>query len=444
MVMEKMNKKPKRLFNVLFRIGICLAVLFLGVLGMSKLASLKKPPTEAKTEIHRLRVDTVVAKPEVVPVFISGYGEARSLNEVAVAPEVSGKIVAIHPRLETGEVIPAGDMLFEIDRVNYQSAFKQAEAAGAQWKSTIQRLKKQSGIDAARLKTLQRNQNLAHAEFKRIRTLFESDSVGTRSGVERAEQTFNATMDHADQMAQAVTLYPIQIEEAQSNLTAARARLALARANLSRCRVTAPFSGRIKAVNIEKGQFVSPGQTVLTLADDSMLEIRVPLDSRDARRWLDFNHDPSTGKTAWFAQLKKRTCTVFWTEDKKNHHWQGKLHRVVKFDSKTRTITVAIRVDAQSASSGGVDTLPLVEGMFCEVKIPGRSLENVYRLPRQAVSFDNSVYLSVDDHLQTLPVQVARVEGEFVYVSGGLKAGDRVITTRLIDPLENTLLRLEE
>ncbi len=104
MTPEKTQKKSKPLFNIIFRVGICLAVLFLGVFGMSKLASLKKPPTKAKTEIHRLRVDTVVVKPEVVPVFISGYGQARSLNEVAVAPEVSGKIVAIHPQLETGEV----------------------------------------------------------------------------------------------------------------------------------------------------------------------------------------------------------------------------------------------------------------------------------------------------------------------------------------------------
>ncbi len=204
------------------------------------------------------------------------------------------------------------------------------------------------------------------------------------------------------------------------------------------------FTGRIKSVNIEKGQYVTPGQPVITLADDATLEIRVPLDSRDARQWLRFDGASTENKTAWFAGLEDLPCTIHWTEDKDGHHWQGRLHRVVKFDPKTRTITVAIRVDAKSALSGDAKKLPLVEGMFCEVRIPGRTLEDVYRLPRKAVSFENTVFISVNDRLKTVSVQVARVDGEFAYISGGFNPGDRVIITRLIDPLENALLEIED
>ncbi len=86
--------------------------------------------------------------------------------------------------------------------------------------------------------------------------------------------------------------------------------------------------------------------------------------------------------------------------------------------------------------------MPLVEGMFCSVKIPGRTLNNVFRLPRQAVSFENTVHLAIDNRLKTVPVKVARMEGENVYVYGGLNADDMVVTTRLIDPLENVLLEI--
>jgi hypothetical protein len=34
------------------------------------------------------------------------------------------------------------------------------------------------------------------------------------------------------------------------------------------------------------------------------------------------------------------------------------------------------------------------------------------------------------------------MEGEYAYVADGLNAGDMVITTRLIDPLENVLLEI--
>ena len=135
-------------------------------------------------------------------------------------------------------------------------------------------------------------------------------------------------------------------------------------------------------------------------------------------------------------------CKIRWTEHNNGQTWDGQLHRVVKFDQQTRTLTVAVRVDAETALKKNPQSLPLVEGMFCSVKIPGRTLHNVFRLPRQAVSFENTVYIANDNLLKTVPIKVARVEGENAYVDDGLNAGDMVIITRLIDPLENALLEI--
>jgi hypothetical protein len=79
--------------------------------------------------------------------------------------------------------------------------------------------------------------------------------------------------------------------------------------------------------------------------------------------------------------------------------------------------------------------------MFFTVEIPGRLMQRVYRLPRQAVNFENKAYL-VDGNgrLKTVAVSVERIEGEYVYVRQGLNPDDSVIVTRLIDPLENALL----
>ena len=74
------------------------------------------------------------------------------------------------------------------------------------------------------------------------------------------------------------------------------------------------------------------------------------------------------------------------------------------------------------------------------MEIPGRTVQNVFRIPRWTVSFENTVYVSVDNRLKTVRVTVVRIEGEEAFVTSGLKTGDRVITTRLIDPLENALL----
>jgi hypothetical protein len=76
------------------------------------------------------------------------------------------------------------------------------------------------------------------------------------------------------------------------------------------------------------------------------------------------------------------------------------------------------------------------------VEIPGRTLNGVIRLPRWAVSFENTVYTAEEGRLKTRPVEVARLEEGYAFVQSGLQPGDVVITTRLVDPLENTLLDL--
>jgi RND family efflux transporter MFP subunit len=436
------DKRPKK--HVTVRIAICSLILFIGLMGMKGLANLKKPPVEVKSTERAIKVQTVTVHPGDYPVAITGYGQARALTVVTIAPEVSGRVVAVHAALKAGQIVPENEVLFRIDPADYEAGLQEARAGVAQWQNTVARLRKQQSIDAQRLKTLERNAQLARTEYQRIKKLFEVDRVGTRSGMDQAEQAANSARDLADQKAQAVSLYPLQIKEAESSLASAKARRKVAATNLARCTVKAPFNARIKSVALETGQFVAPGQHVLTLADDTVLEIQVPLDSRDARQWLQFEtFQEDRPATAWFANLKPVECTVRWTEDKTGSGWIGILHRVVKFDQQTRTMTVAVRIAAQAAMSG--DSLPLVEGMFCAVEIPGRTLQQVYRLPRQAVSFENKAYLANDqDRLKTVAVTVARSQGEHVYVSDGLAPGDRVIVTRLIDPLEKALLDIAE
>ena len=438
----KINSENGR--HVLKRIVISAMILGIGVIGMLWLTMLKKPPDKAPNKDRPIRVAAVRGVFEDIPVFITGYGEVSALNTLLIAPEISGKIVEINSRLEPGEIIPANEILFRIDPRNYLSAKKQAGAAVNQWKNVISRLKKEFAVKKERIKTLKRNQDLAESEFKRVFELFKNDNVGTLSGADAAEQLFNTSADRADQMRQELVLYPIRIREAQSSLAAATANHELAKANLERCVVRAPFTGRIKDVSLEKDQYVSPGFKAVTLADDSLFEMKVSLDSDDARKWLSFRDDGTSEKTAWFNRVTNVNCKIRWTEDLSGNIWEGTLNRVIKFNQETRTLTVAIRIDARDAGKNRKPGLPLLEGMFCLVEIPGKILNNVIRIPRWAVSFENRVYTSVNNRLKTISVTVARIEGEEAFISAGILPGEILITTRLIDPFENSLLEITE
>ncbi len=438
---KQSKKAPVRARQIVIRVIICLIVLLFGLLVMNRLSALKKPPVEVKRTEQALQVEGTIVKTEDIKVILNGYGEIKTLNTVSISPEISGRVVDVHPRLESGEIIPRGAILFKIDSRIYTATLNEANAALQQLENTVLRLEKQFALDGERQKTIERNRDLAQLEFKRIQQLYETSDVGTRSGVDKAEQSYNAAVDQADQMSRALALYPLQIQEVKSGIEAAKARFAIARVNLHRCKVISPFTGRIKNVSIEIGQYVTPGQPVVTLADDTLLEIQVSLDARDARQWLLFDNPPAEESTTWFSKPTPVVCKLRWTENPEAEIWTGIMDRVVQFDPQTRTLTVAIKLDSPGPQLTEHSPFPLVEGMFCIVDIPGKTLKNVVRLPRWSVSFENTAFLATkESRLKTVPVTVIYAEGENVFVSQGLTPGQTVVTTRLSDPLENALL----
>ena len=75
-------------------------------------------------------------------------------------------------------------------------------------------------------------------------------------------------------------------------------------------------------------------------------------------------------------------------------------------------------------------------------RFPGKIMPGVVALPRWAVSFENTVYVARGNRLKTVPVRVARIQGEEAFIAEGLQEGEQVIVTRLVDPLENALLTI--
>ncbi len=438
-----MNTRYTALKTLVVTVTAGVLILGVGLAGFKLLAGLRKPPSHVAVEERALAVEARAAVPRDVVVTIRGTGVVRPVTSVSIAPEVAGVIVDLHPRLDVGEVIAEGELLFRVDPRDYVARAEEARAREQSQRNAVERLEKQYTIDQQRLQTLERSRTLAEAEFTRVKELFEQDEVGTRSGVDQAERAYNAAADQADLLKQAVALYPVQIQEARGALAAVEALRSQQETNLSRTEMRAPFNGRVTMAEVKTGEYVAPGAPLLTLADDSVLEMSVPLDSREARRWLVFEdgQKAATGVGAgWFNALQRVPVDIRWTEDTANHVWTGTLHRVEAFNEATRTLTVAIRVEREQILARQNGGFPLVEGMFCSVSIPGKTLRGVFEVPSSVIDFAGNVYVAVDGRLRTRPVTVAHAAGDLSYVSEGLAEGDLVIMTRLVNPLENTLL----
>ncbi len=441
------HSKKRRAAKIALRVVVSTMFILLGIGMKFGLEALRVPPKQNRLEELRLEVAVKEVEPEDVPVVVSGFGDVRSLDMVQVCAKVPGEVVEVHPRLEQGEVIPRGELLFRIDPRDYENAVRQAEAQLRQLESKVARLKTQWETDRDRYESVARSRDIAREEFERDKALFEENDIGTESMVNLAEVNYNKAEDALKQLNQALEMYPIGIREAESGLEAARAQLDMARTSLERTEVRAAFDARVKMAQVEVGQYVAPGPPILALADDSVLEISVPLDSQEARAWLPFAEAHSKTGEAWFGALEPVECRITWTEDTSGQVWHGTLDRVERYDQMSRTVSVAVRVPASQAAPEGSVGLPLVERMFCKVDIPGRVMENVYRMPRWAVTFEGEIYAVVRDEegaprLSRRDVEVVRTQNEETFVRGGVRPGDLVITTRLVNPLPDSLLDL--
>lgn len=405
------------------------------------LIKLNEPPAEAsaESEVRRLTVRAIEVEPEDVTVHLRGFGEVRTKHTVTLSTEIAGRVVYVHPELDRGNVVEEGELLFSIDDSMYVLERDEIAAQLAGLRTTIRKHQTEENLARERAATLKRTHELAKAQHERSLRLLD-DAIGNQTDVERSEEKVNSALNDLKTVERELAVYPIRIEEVEQNILAEEARLSRANLNIARAKVVAPFHGRVKVADVESGQYLSEFHDAVTLANDSVLEIPIKLDARNAQQWIQFEEGVSETNGSWFDSVDQVPCEIRWTENDTSARWQGVLDRVEEFDPQSRTLTVVVQYRGKHRAFEDGNAFPLVAGMFCEVAIPGRKMKGVFAVPHGAVGLDNEVYVSRDNRLQAVPVVVARVDDDTAYISEGLSEGDIVVVTRLVNPLNNSLL----
>jgi RND family efflux transporter MFP subunit len=169
-----------------------------------------------------------VAPADASAVGLSGTVRAR--HETPVAFQVGGRIAA--RRVDAGQAVRAGQVLFELDARDLAQASQAAQADVAAAEAALA---------------------TARADLGRVRQLQGQNFVS----------------------AQALDRSELAEREARTRLDAARATLAQARNALGYARLVAPTAGVLVEVSGEPGQVVASGQRVATLAREGEREIEV-------------------------------------------------------------------------------------------------------------------------------------------------------------------------
>lgn len=422
-------------------------ILAFGVAGSMKLWSLKEPPARRGEDASPPRmVDVIDPAPRTVVARIVGHGTVRAKNRLVVVPQVGGRVTWVSPRFRAGRRIAAGERLFEIEREPYQATFDRITAERRQLVDRIALLDETLEADRARLDVARRARELAREEFERIRGLYENDKVGSRPLVEAAERTFLSRENDLLALSSAIDNHPIRVRELNAAVAAADAQLVQARLDLDRTRVVAPFPARVVSASVRPGAVVDPasarsGDTGAfgVLSDLRALEVPVAIDNGELP-WLPIERVTEHGEYV-FAQdaagtpADERLVEIRWVQSGIDAVWHGRLARLEAFDAEQRTMRLVVEATDLGAAVPTADRVPLEEGMFCEVSIRGRAIEDVRPVPRVLLTRDERVPVLADGVLAFRRVEIVRMQGDVALVRGGLEPGDRIVRTAIANAM---------
>lgn len=322
------------------------------------------------------QVSVVMVQPQSVTLTTELPGRTTAYETSEVRPQVNGLVTA---RLFTeGDQVSKGQALYKVDAQPYLTAVAQARASLG---------RAQAGIASSA--ALQRR----YGELVKINAIARQDYE-------------NATTSAA---------------QARSDVAAQQAALRSAQIDLARTTIRAPISGRIGRSVVTTGALVTSSQTapLATIQRLDPIYVDVPQSSSDLLR---LRQQIATGQVSRGGQATRVRLRL---EDNTVYPIEGTLQFAdVSVDPATGTQTIRAMFPNPRAL--------LLPGMYVRAELVEGTQASALVVPQRAVSRDEKGQATVlvvgsDNKLQTRTLTAPRTVGENWLVTGGLRAGERVV-----------------
>ncbi len=373
-------------------------VIAVGIVGAVTLVRSKAPVETVTPDPITPLVKTVTVGLGEVPLSVSAQGTVLPRTQTLLAAQVAAEVVGVSPHFEAGGFFERGEVLVRLDRRDYELATERAAArvAQAELRLAQQRAEAQVAADEWR--------QLGEGEPEPL-----------------------------------VVRRP-QLAEAEAALKAAEAELGMARLDLERTLIRAPFDGRVHDTAVDRGQYLTPGQQVAAIHAIDYAEVRLPVPDRLlAFLELPLSYHDGTATTPGPAAILSADFTG------RRYRWPGQVVRAEgELDQRSRMLNLVVRVEDPYRRHP--DRPPLAVGLFVDVEIAGRTVAGAL-LPRSALRGKGRV-LVVDDELRLRyrEVEVVRTAKDTVVIGGGLKEGEKVCVSPLdvvVDGMAVQVLEVE-
>lgn len=393
------GSRIRRVLPRVLQILLALALLG-GALGLARWMLNNRPaPKRKRPPKHATMVQVIQVRPSPEHVVVKATGTVRAAQQVDLRPRVRGEVRFISPEFLPGGVFKRGQTLLRIDAADYRLAVRQAAAAVAQAR--------------ANLKIEEGRQAIARRELRLV-----------------GKAAMGANTD--------LVLRKPQLQTARSALESAQATYQKAALDLKRTTLRAPFNAVVQTRGVNIGTRVTETTSLAKLVgtDTYWVELVVPVSQL---RWIRIpTAAGGSGSRVRVFEHRRGTGRAF---------REGSVLRLAPdLEEQGRMARVIVGVEDPLALQPTSTPKPrLLIGAYVRAELVGKPLASVFALPRRLLRGDSDVWLlGASSRLEIRKVTVAHRGPDRVLVTGGLKAGDRLVVTDLTAPVPGMRLRVLE
>ncbi len=232
--------------KITLALAISIAVAAAGIL--SSCGGKERPEKAAAKESAPVLVHAITVQHSAVPAYYEATGTVRARTAAVISAKVMGYVREVNAAV--GDRVRAGQTLVVLDSRDLEAAYREAEAARNEARNAMPEA--ENGIASAKA-----NLDLAEVTLKRMKTLFDKDSISRQEYDEAQMRVKVARANYEMALAKK--------EQLRSRIEQAEQGLASAGVARSYSRVTAPFDGIVTEKPVELGSLAAPGQPLLTI-----------------------------------------------------------------------------------------------------------------------------------------------------------------------------------
>ncbi|MEO6035801.1 MAG: efflux RND transporter periplasmic adaptor subunit [Verrucomicrobiota bacterium] len=360
----------------------------------------QKPAPPNKTAEGNMPKTVRTMKAEVRPMerTITVTGSFNARERATLSVKVPGRLEKIE--VDVGSIVKKGDLLAQIERVDYELRVRQAEAtlAQAQARLGLAAQGDDDKVDLEKTPVVQQAKAVLDEAVKnreRVKQLAR-EKISAQSELDAVEAAYTVALGKEQDALQ-------DVRERQALLVQRRAELNIARKQLADSTILSPFDGIVQQRRASLGEFLEMGTPLLVVAAIDPLRLQLQIPERESAR---------------VAPGQPIRISV----GGNTNIYSAALSRVSPMLSESNRMLVA-EADVRATSA-------LRPGLFAEASIVINTNDPALCIPETAISSFvglEKAFIVREGKALEKSISTGRRERGFVEVLSGVKAGDSVI-----------------